>query len=454
MAATVQSILQEYFEQFAQNHPLSFEQRLAAERMRDCRTPALGGHLVGCPEGHVRTVCCNSCRHRNCPLCSAFAREKWLAAWKERLLDCPHHHIVFTVPHELIPLWRYNKREFADTLFRAGVESLRELLADPKYLGALPGMLAALHTWDQTLLIHPHLHVMVTAGGLDDEGSWCEPQKNCLLPRQVLMQVFRGKMRAFLLKSLEQGRLTLPPDKTLTAQKNLLNRLGRTTWNVKILDRYAHGRGVATYLANYLKGGPIGNGRIIDVQQGLVRIRCREREADEGGGGGGRRRIVRLPVDEFLARLLEHVPPSDMQTVRPYGLYANSKRAELAQAGEHFGQTPRPEKRSLSWYEFCAQHGIHPPGDAPASQAFSANGEYKPRPTSQSPKPYSPGGRDDVLTSGKITGAAPVIVVVTIERGPPMAKWKDGLTAGHRGRRRGLRKKTMVTRAVCGARWG
>jgi hypothetical protein len=147
MATSVQSILQEYFEQFAQNHPLSLQQRLAAERMRDCRTPALGGHVVGCPEGHVRTICCNSCRHRNCPLCSSFAREKWLAAWKERLLDCPHHHIVFTLPHELNPLWRYSKREF-------------------------------------------------------------------------------GKMRAFLLKALEQGRLTLPPDKTLTAQNNLLNRLG------------------------------------------------------------------------------------------------------------------------------------------------------------------------------------------------------------------------------------
>ena len=174
------------------------------------------------------------------------------------------------------------------------------------------------------------------------------------------MQVFRGKMRAFFLKSLEQGRLTLPPDTTPTAQKNLLNRLGRQTWNVKILDRYAHGRGVATYLANYLKGGPIANGRIIDVQQGLVRIRCRARDADEGAAERGRRRIVRLPVDEFLARLLEHVPPRDMQTVRPYGLYANSKRPELATAREHFGQTPRPEKRRLSWCDFCAQHGIQP----------------------------------------------------------------------------------------------
>jgi len=127
----------------------------------------------------------NPLYYRNCPLCSAFAREKWLAGWKDLLLRCPHHHSIFTVPHDLIPLWRYNKREFGEVLFRAGVESLRELLADDKYLGAVPGMLASLHTWDQTLLIHPHLHVMVPAGGLDPDGRWRAPKKDCLLPRQV-----------------------------------------------------------------------------------------------------------------------------------------------------------------------------------------------------------------------------------------------------------------------------
>jgi hypothetical protein len=363
MSATVQSILQEHFDRFARTHPLSREQRQAAEAMRDCRTPALGGHVVGCPHGHVRKVCCNSCRQRNCSGCSAFAREKWLAAWKERLLDAPHHHVVFTISHDLVPLWRYNKRPFGDLLFRAAVETLREMLGDPKYLGGLPGMLAALHTWDQALLPHPHVHVMVTAGGLDQEGQWQKAKKDCLLPRKPLMQKFRGKLRALLLKALEKGQLTLPPDLNAAAAKNLINRAGRQTWNVKVLDRYAHGRGVVTYLANYLKGGPIGNGRIIDVRDGKVWIRCRERDDASVSAGRGRRGIVRLPVDTFLARLLEHVPPGNMQTVRPYGLYANGKRADLGRAREHFGQTRRPPKAKLTWQAFCERYGIQPDRD-------------------------------------------------------------------------------------------
>jgi hypothetical protein len=363
MRVTIRSILQEHFERFARTHPLSTEQRHAAECLRDCRTPAMGGHVYGCPQGHVRHLVCNSCRHRSCPGCSAYAREKWLAAWKERLIACPHHHIVFTVDHELIPLWRYNKRQFATLLFQAAVGSLRELLADEEYLGALPGMLAALHTWDNTLLIHPHLHVMCSAGGLDADGNWREPKRKCLLPRKVLMQKFRGKLVALLSKVIAKGQLCLPPEMTAAAAKSLLNRAGRKTWNVKIFDRYEHGRGVVTYLANYLKGGPINNGRIIDVREGKVRIRCRERSGDGTETDRGRRRIVSVPVDQFLARFLEHVPPEDLQLVRPYGLYANSKRAVLAKARKHFGQRPQPSKERLRWSEFCRQHGIEPTSD-------------------------------------------------------------------------------------------
>jgi hypothetical protein len=268
--------------------------------------------------------------------------------------------VVFTVDHELIPLWRYNKRLFANLLFQAGVGSLRELLADEEYLGAEPGMLAAIHTWDNVLLVHPHLHVMCTAGGLDAEGNWRQPKRQCLLPRKVLMQKFRGKFRALLLKALGKGQLALPPDMSERAATSLLNRVGRTTWSVKIFDRYDHGRGVVTYLANYLQGGPIHNGRIIDIQHGKVRIRCRVRSEGGAEADRGRRRIVAVPVDQFLARLLEHVPPAEMQTVRPYGLYANSKRAELGQARQHFGQAPKLSKQTLRWTDFCEQHGIEP----------------------------------------------------------------------------------------------
>jgi hypothetical protein len=357
MGTTVQAILEQHFDAFAARHPLAGYQRDAAWRMRHCRTAALGGHVVGCPEGHVEKVCYNSCRHRSCPLCAALQRETWLAGWQGRLLDAPHGHQIFTTPQELIPLWRYNKRAFPNLLFRAATDTLRELLADPKYLGALPGMLAGLHTWSQTAAEHVHLHVLTTWGGLTPDGRWREPQKSCLLPRAVLMHGFRGQFLAYLRKAVDRGRLVLPPDTTRARMHSLLNRLGRVDWNVKLLKRYEHGRGVLTYLARYLKGGPITHGRLLDCRDGVVRFRYRDNRDKDEATGCGRRKILALPVDQFLARLLEHVPPPSLQSVRGYGLYASSKQAELAVARAHFGQDEDPEPVRVTWQDLCERSG-------------------------------------------------------------------------------------------------
>ncbi len=155
-----------------------------------------------------------------------------------------------------------------DNTLRAASQSLIELLDDPQFLGGRPGLLAALHTWSQTLAAHVHLHVLVTGGGLDANGNWIAAKKDCLLPRKVLMIKFRGKFRAMLLKLLANGKLTLPPDSKSNQWQSELNRLGRIAWNVKLMERYEHGTGVATYLANYLKGGPIGNKRLISDYNG------------------------------------------------------------------------------------------------------------------------------------------------------------------------------------------
>ena len=358
MGTTVQAILQEHYERFAASQPLAWYQQRAAEQLRDCRTAALGGHIVGCPEGHVATVHYNSCRHRSCPQCAALQREKWLAGWKGRLLDAPHMHLTFTTPDRLIPLWRYNKTRFANLLFRAGSEALQELLADDEYLGALPGLLAALHTWSQQLKCHVHLHVLVTWGGLTAEGRWRDPRRECLLPRAVLMHLFRDKLCAFLRRALKRGQLVVPPDTTATGVQNLVNRLACVDWHVKVPEeRYTHGRGVVTYWARYLKGGPISNGRLVDCRNGVVRFWYRDRRDVDANEGRGRRKLLPLPVDQFLARLLEHVPPPGFQTVRAYGLYASSKRAEWAVAREHFGQEPELLPVEFTWRDFCARMG-------------------------------------------------------------------------------------------------
>ena len=364
MGLTIQALLRRHLARFAGEHPLSRDMLYAAQQLRDCRTAALGGHVNSCPDGHFHQIAYNSCRHRCCPQCNSLTRARWLAGWEGRLLPCPHYHTIFTTPHELLPLWRYNKSEFADTLFAAASQTLSELLDDRKYLGARVGLLAALHTWSQTLAGHVHLHVLVTAGGLDAQGRWCAPVKSCLLPRKVLMIKFRGKFRAMLLDQLARGALQVPPDTTACRLRSLLNKLGRTVWNVKILERYDHGRGVAIYLANYLKGGPIGNHRLLDEREGHVVFRYRI--PTQSGGDPTRQGTMKLEVDEFLSRLLEHVPPRRFQTVRGYGLYSGNQHSRLAEAHAALGQTkPDADALTLSVEEFLESVGQEDAGRCP-----------------------------------------------------------------------------------------
>lgn len=360
---TIQGLLQKHFEAFASRNPVSPDMRRAAMYMQMCRTRHMGGHVNECPEGHYQEIAYNSCRHRSCPQCGWMPREQWLDGWKHRLLACPHFHTIFTLPHEFNVLWRYNKTALSDTLFETASETLRELLADEKYLGARVGLLCALHTWNQTLQEHIHLHVLVTAGGLlggegeDDEPRWIEAKKSCLLPRQVLMIKFRGKFRAKLLARQQRGDLKLPPSMSVDQFQTLLLQVGRVPWNVKILDRYDHGQGVVTYLARYLKGGAIGNSRLIKIEDGQVVFRYRLPTSD--GGDGKRQGVARLPIDEFIARLLEHVPPRRYQAIRGYGLYCGNQHSRLEEARLAVEGKPVDEEPAepRSWQERCEAAG-------------------------------------------------------------------------------------------------
>ena len=155
MASRVlQQLLDAHYAAFERTHPLPEHVREAVHCLRSCRTAALGGHVQACPEGHVERVWYNSCRHRFCPQCAQLQIAQWLERQRARLLACDHYHVIFTLPRELNPLWLANGRELASLLFHAAWDTLRELLGDPKYLGAMPGMIAAVHTWGQTLLRH------------------------------------------------------------------------------------------------------------------------------------------------------------------------------------------------------------------------------------------------------------------------------------------------------------
>jgi hypothetical protein len=253
----------------------------------------------------------------------------------------------------LVPVWRFNRAGYAQLLFHVVQETIKELLGDPKYMGGKPGLLCGLHTWNQLLQPHIHLHCLVTAGGLDAMGHWVNPKKNCLLPRKVLMLKFRGKFLALLRQAVLQGKLQLPPGMTTRRWSQLLAQVQSKAWNVKIHEKYKHGQGVATYLARYLKSGPLKNHRLIRLEDDQIHFRYRV--GTNAGGDGKRQAVTELPVLEFMARWLEHVPPKGLQTIRGYGLYAGNQHSQLDEArsalGLEAGEAEASDPPGLGWQD-------------------------------------------------------------------------------------------------------
>jgi Putative transposase/Transposase zinc-binding domain len=335
---TLQGILQLGYAAYARRHAVPPHVRRAVWAILACRTALLGGHVQACPDGHVERIWYNSCRHRLCPQCAWVQVERWLTKQKARLLVCEHYHVIFTMPHELNDLWLANIEGMSQLLFSSVHHTLLELLGDRKYLGAKPGIIATLHTWSQTLLLHPHIHCLVTGGGLNETGQWVAVRHGFLLPMRVVMALFRGKLLAAIRQGLQSGQLTPPPGKRRQQVENVLNKLGRTKWNVHIRERYPSGQGVLIYLARYLRGGPLSNRRLRACDGQQVVFAYEERA--KGPGGQAKARTMRLPLEPFLGRWLLHVPPVGAVYVRCWGVYAHTQGTALARCRSQVGQDP------------------------------------------------------------------------------------------------------------------
>ncbi len=332
------------YKTYEQTHPLPYHVRKAARALMICRTAVLGGHVEACPEGHYHRQWYNSCRHRICPQCNWIRIGQWLERQKVRLLPCGHYHMIFTLPHELNDLWLLNVRIMTTLLFTCVRDTLYEFFLDPGHIGAKPGIIATLHTWSQTMILHPHIHSLVTKGGLNDDRWIGTRQQGYLLPVRAVMAVFRGKFLALLNDAVERGTMTLPAAMTMQQWTNLKNKLGRTKWNVHIRERYDHGKGILIYLSRYIRGGAISNRRIISHANEHVAFSHR---AAQG------RDTMTLPVADFIKRYLLHVPAPHTKRVRYYGLYATTAQEELSLCRSSLGLEPtmseeiewQPEKR-------------------------------------------------------------------------------------------------------------
>jgi hypothetical protein len=234
---TLQTILHMGYAAYERQHPLPGDVRRAVWAILACRTAVLGGHVQAGPAGHVARIWDQSCRHRLCPPCAWGPVERWLAKQKRRLLACEHDPVICTMPHELKDLWLANVGGMAQVRFASVHDTLVALLGDGKFLGAQPGVIATLHTWSQTLLLHPHVHGLVPGGGMTAGGQWVAVRHGFLWPMRVVMAVFRGKRLAAIRQGVVQGTLPLPAGWRQQPVENRLHKLGRAKWNVHIRAR-------------------------------------------------------------------------------------------------------------------------------------------------------------------------------------------------------------------------
>jgi Putative transposase/Transposase zinc-binding domain len=322
---------------------LTTEQRRALDDLTACRTAALGGHVLECPECGHQEVSYNSCGNRHCPKCQATAAARWLEAQAADLLETPYFHVVFTLPGALGPMALVNPRVVYGLLMRAAAQTLLEVAANPKLLGAEVGVLAVLHTWGQSLALHPHVHCVVTGGGLaPDESRWIAGRDDYFLPVPILRRVFRGKFLTGLRAAFRRGRLRFSGRLAALAQPkrfhHLLAETVRTEWVVYAKAPWHSTVTTLKYLARYTHRTAISNRRLVSLVDGQVTFRWKDY------AHGGKPGTMTLTAVEFVRRFLRHVLPTGFVRVRHYGLLANRHRREkLARCRELLGTAVTPQ---------------------------------------------------------------------------------------------------------------
>lgn len=321
----VAHIFRLYGEAFRRKHRLCRVQLQAMRAIEDCRTAVLGGHLYRCEECGGEKPVYNSCRNRHCPKCQNLEKERWLKRRRDELLPVPYFHVVFTLPEELNLLALGNPEVLYDLLFDSASQTLLEIAADPKHLGARLGILAILHTWGQTLVLHPHLHCIVPGGGLSLDGQhWVAASETFLLPVRVLAPVFRGKFLAGLKQLHDEGRLSFSGGAESLRDplvfRNLLDGLYRKSWWVYSKPPFGGPEQVLKYLARYTHRVALANHRLVRLEHHQVTFTYKDYSQ------GGRRREMTLPVEEFIRRFLLHILPHRFVRIRYYGLFANHHR--------------------------------------------------------------------------------------------------------------------------------
>jgi len=323
-----------------------------------CRTAELGGHIDRCDHCGHEVISYNSCRNRHCPKCQSLAKAEWLEARTAELLPVDYFHVVFTIPEVLKQITLQNKREVYNILFKAAAKTLLTIAADTKHLGANIGFMAILHTWGQTLLLHPHLHCVIPGGGLSqDERAWISCRKKFFLPVRVLSRLYRRFFVELLMKAFNQDRLKFYGKISHLSNPEsfaqLIKKCFNTEWVVYAKPPFGGAEKVLDYLGRYTHRIAISNNRLLRVKDGKVSFSWRNYQQEN------KAQTMTLEAEEFIRRFLLHVLPSGFMRIRYFGFLSNRHRTKkFERCREIFHDHQIKEKvpsQSLDWksrYEF------------------------------------------------------------------------------------------------------
>ena len=317
----IQDIFREHGGEFLDQYPVNAVQLRSYYAILNCRTAALGGHVEVCDECGVQRISYNSCRNRHCPKCQTIAKEQWVEKQEQNLLNIRYFHVVFTVPDGLNPIFRQNQETMYGLMFKAVSETLLELCNDRKFLGAKPGVTAILHTWGQNLQYHPHIHCIVTGGGLTGSNQWRNSRKKFFLPVKVLSAKFRGKFLSFLRKADLRFGGSVENLNNQQMFDAFINGLYKKNWITYCKPPFQNASKVIQYLGRYTHRVAVSNNRILKLENGMVSFRWRDYR------DGNKVKVMAVTAVEFIRRFMLHILPPGFHKIRHYGILAPKGKA-------------------------------------------------------------------------------------------------------------------------------
>lgn len=343
----LQDILTRFSKKYLSSHSVSLPQQKALRAIECCRTAKLDGHMDVCHSCGSYRISYNSCGNRHCPKCGNLQKEQWILDRKAEILPVPYFHTVFTVPHDLNPLFLSNPDFLYSLLLKTASQTLSQLALDKKYLGAQIGLTLVLHTWGQNLSFHPHVHCIVPGGGLSPSGlTFVYSKKKFFIPVKVLSKVFRGKFLSLLKKAFYEKHLDFHGEAKAYASEQqfltLVDSLYCTPWVVYCKKPFNNTDNMVEYLSRYTHKTAIYNNRLVSMTDSHVSFRWRDYR------DGNKVKVMTLDVMEFIRRFLLHVLPSGFQKIRYYGLLSSRSRKTKLVKCFRILKLPMPQKVKLT----------------------------------------------------------------------------------------------------------